>query len=43
MEIRLKDMPMRSDVVTNLICMYVEMPSDVKYHLYDYEVGRRDA
>lgn len=37
----MKDAPIRSDVPTNVNCMWIEIPTDVKYHVYDFEVSCR--
>lgn len=35
----MKDAPIRSDVPTNVNCMWIEIPTDVKYHVYDFEAS----
>lgn len=43
MDIRLKDTPIRADVSTSIMCMWVEVPSDVRYHAYDFQVRGEDG
>jgi hypothetical protein len=39
-DIKVNDVPLSSERTTNYWCVWVEMPSDAKYHVYDAEVRR---
>jgi hypothetical protein len=37
-DIKVDDVPIDAGQVTNYWCMWVELPADAKYHVYDIEV-----
>lgn len=39
-DIKVNDVPLSTERTTNYWCVWVEMPSDVKFHVYDAEVRR---